>query len=262
MQANFAASRAPALDPSVSQFVPQQILSRYRQTAAAAAAPGVSGGAAVTPVKHRHHKKLKTSRAFWRHYHLAAFARHHHLAAFAGHYHLAAFTRHYHLAAFARHRHLAFAQAHSSMVPVKYSRQRAEPVDMSRASAEALGSFLFDRTSSSALEVVEFTQETTLLNDAARNRVQLAARAFDAHGRMGFVRVVGHSSNPGPGLSRQASLASNFERSEAQATAVARELIRDGVPPDKVLVEAVGDPPSGAHHMAQASRRAEIYLQS
>ncbi|HEX4077373.1 MAG TPA: OmpA family protein [Rhizomicrobium sp.] len=263
MQANFAPSKAPALDPSVSQFVPQQILSRYQQTAAAAAAPGVSGGAAVAPVKHRHHRKPKTSRAFWRHYHLADFARHHHLAASTGRYHLAAFTRHHHhLAGFARHQHFAFAQPHSSMVRVGYSRGRTEPLPMSRASADALGSFLFDRTSSPAMEVVEFTQETTLLNDAARNRVQRAARAFDAHGRTGFVRVVGHSSSPVAGLSHQASLASNFERSEAQATAVARELIRDGVPPDRVLVEAVGDPPSGVHHMTQTSRRAEIYLQS
>jgi len=75
MQANFAPSRAPALDRSVSQFVPPQILSRYQQTAAAAAAPGLSNEAAVPHVKHRHHKKMKTSRAERRHDHLALASR-------------------------------------------------------------------------------------------------------------------------------------------------------------------------------------------
>lgn len=58
MQATFAPSRAPALDPSVSQFVPQQIISHYRETAAAASVPADESG---TVAKRRHRKKAKTS---------------------------------------------------------------------------------------------------------------------------------------------------------------------------------------------------------
>ncbi len=54
MQATFAPSRAPALDPSVSQFVPQQILLHYRETASAASVPTAEPG---MPSRHRHRKK-------------------------------------------------------------------------------------------------------------------------------------------------------------------------------------------------------------
>jgi|SRR5579871_656091 len=55
MQASFAASQAPALDRSVAKYVPERILSRYRQTAAAAAVPGVEGMPAAVrrPARHR-----------------------------------------------------------------------------------------------------------------------------------------------------------------------------------------------------------------
>ena len=43
------------------------------------------------------------------------------------------------------------------------------------------------------------------------------------------------------------------ERSQALATAVARELIKEGVPPKQVLVDAVAD--------EGGERRAEIFLQ-
>ena len=61
MQASFEPSHAPALDPSVAHYVPQAILSRYQQTAAAAA-PGVEGLApATTMPRHRHHRKAKAA---------------------------------------------------------------------------------------------------------------------------------------------------------------------------------------------------------
>jgi len=60
--ATFAPSSAPALDPSVAQYVPQTILLRYRQTAAAAAAPGISGESPSTNAASGHSpaKKAKT----------------------------------------------------------------------------------------------------------------------------------------------------------------------------------------------------------
>lgn len=63
MQTTFAPSHAPALDPSISRYVPQRILSRYQQTAAAAAVPGVQGmsmGAGARPVHRRKTKAVQT----------------------------------------------------------------------------------------------------------------------------------------------------------------------------------------------------------
>ena len=59
MQATFAPSSAPPLDPSVSRFVPQPILSRYQQTAAGASASGVEGQDSAIRATHRHRKKAK-----------------------------------------------------------------------------------------------------------------------------------------------------------------------------------------------------------
>jgi hypothetical protein len=57
MQAGFAPSHAPALDASVTQYVPQRILYRYQQTAAAAAVPGVEGMSASVAAKPVHRRK-------------------------------------------------------------------------------------------------------------------------------------------------------------------------------------------------------------
>jgi hypothetical protein len=58
---SFAPSRAPALDASVTQYVPQRILSRYQQTAAAAAVPGVEGLPASTKAKPVRRRKVKAA---------------------------------------------------------------------------------------------------------------------------------------------------------------------------------------------------------
>jgi hypothetical protein len=57
MQAGFAPSHAPALDASVTLYVPQRILYRYQQTAAAAAVPGVEGMSASAAAKPAHRRK-------------------------------------------------------------------------------------------------------------------------------------------------------------------------------------------------------------
>jgi len=79
-------------------------------------------------------------------------------------------------------------------------------------------------------------------------QVQVAVSAFRAKGGQGFVRVVGHSDST-------SSPARALERAQAGATAVARELIKLGVPAKRVLVEA-----SGAADNGQA--RADIFLAS
>ncbi|HEX4159537.1 MAG TPA: OmpA family protein [Rhizomicrobium sp.] len=232
VQATFAPSKAPALDPSVNQFVPRQILSRYQETAAAASVPAESSSAATT--KHHHRKKVKTSQRV---------IRLHYASRLSG--------------------------KHTAMIHGGFSRELANTMLRGRLLKQpvplhgGLDPGLFATASEAALAIVDFTRETTILDTTARSRIQSAARNFTAKGGTGFVRVVGHASDPGSDLPHAIRLRNNFERSEAQATAVARELIRDGVPPQKVLVEADGDRSrDGGHLMARASRNAEIFLQS
>ncbi|HTQ15138.1 MAG TPA: OmpA family protein [Rhizomicrobium sp.] len=114
--------------------------------------------------------------------------------------------------------------------------------------------------------VVLFPHDTTILTASARAQVRAAVQAFQAAGGQGFIRVVGHSSSRTGNMSLARHLVYNFERSQARADAVARELIAEGVPAAKVLVEAVGDSqpvyyesmPEGE----EGNRRAEIFLQS
>ncbi len=96
--------------------------------------------------------------------------------------------------------------------------------------------------------VVVFPQASIVLNEDGRAQVQTAVQAFRAKGGQGYVRVVGHAAS-GSGNRIQ-----SIERSQALATAVARELIKEGVPARQVLVDAVVDP--------DGERHADIFLQS
>ncbi len=113
--------------------------------------------------------------------------------------------------------------------------------------------------------VVFFPHDTTILSAEAKAQVRAAAKSFEAQGGQGYIRVVGHSSSRTANMSQARHLVWNFERSQARANAIARELIRDGVPPAKVLVEAVGDTqPVYFESMPQGedgNRRAEIFIQ-
>jgi outer membrane protein OmpA-like peptidoglycan-associated protein len=52
-QLGFQPSKAPPLDATVAQFVPQPIMSRYRETAAVSSTPAFSGGPAVPAAPYR-----------------------------------------------------------------------------------------------------------------------------------------------------------------------------------------------------------------
>jgi outer membrane protein OmpA-like peptidoglycan-associated protein len=114
--------------------------------------------------------------------------------------------------------------------------------------------------------IVFFAHDTTVLSGEAKAQVREAARAFMARGGQGYVRVVGHASSGASSLTGERQLVSNFEHSQARATAVARALIAQGVPADKVLVQAVGDDGSGYSVTAPAGedggRRADIIFES
>ena len=114
--------------------------------------------------------------------------------------------------------------------------------------------------------VVFFPGDGTLLNAAARAQVRAAVAAFKQNGGQGYIRVVGHSSSRTTNMSLERHLEIIFNKSQDRADAVAREVIREGVPANKVLVEAVGDTqPIYYESMPKGedgNRRAEIFLQS
>jgi outer membrane protein OmpA-like peptidoglycan-associated protein len=101
-----------------------------------------------------------------------------------------------------------------------------------------------------------FPTNTIGLDANGVSQVQAAVAAWRAKGAQGYVRVVGHSASGAPNLSADRQMAQSLERSQACATAVARELIKEGVPANRVLVDASATLSQGEQ------RRAEIFLQS
>jgi outer membrane protein OmpA-like peptidoglycan-associated protein len=207
----FQPSKAPPLDASVRQFVPQPIMSRYQQTASMGGAAGVSsaayaGGPAVpaTPGP---------------------------AVAMGGPEHMSgAVVANYD------------AFQNSAVPAVVYSNAMGLP----------------------PAAVVTFSDARTILSEDAKARVQAAAQSFNARGATGYIRVVGHAAVVSSKISEARRLELNFERSQARATAVMRELIKDGVPANKILVDAVGDsqPVYNASDTGEnGNRRAEIFFQ-
>ncbi|MBU6444987.1 MAG: OmpA family protein [Alphaproteobacteria bacterium] len=113
--------------------------------------------------------------------------------------------------------------------------------------------------------VVFFPGDITSITAAARAKIREAVAAYRSSGGQAYVRVVGHSSSRTGNMSALAHSELNYRKSLARATAVARELIREGVPADKVLVNAVGDAePVYYESMPKGedgNRRAEIFVQ-
>ncbi|MGN6517279.1 MAG: OmpA family protein [Rhizomicrobium sp.] len=103
---------------------------------------------------------------------------------------------------------------------------------------------------------IAFSGSTTILNADARAQVRAAADSFNSRGGTGYIRVVGHASSASTRLSEARRLQINFENSQARATAVMRELVKDGVPANRILIDAVGDNQPGAD-----ASRAEIFFQ-
>lgn len=207
----FKPSGAPPLDATVAQFVPQPILSRYRQTAAIGPQPAVPSTlpassdsvsvAANAPVRHRHGHKTEMG--------------------------------------------IGGPETMTGAVVANFDALQGASIAPSLAAV-----------SGAPAAVISFPNDTTVLNAEAKDEVRAAAKAFLARGGQGFVRVIGYASSTG-NLSSARKLVANFEHSQARANAVARMLIREGVPADKVLVEAAG----AAQGSDGNGRRAEIYFQ-
>ena len=212
----FKPSSAPALDPSVSQFVAPPIIQRYQQTATTA---GISSGVAVASA-------TATKRG-------ARANRYSTRLAMGG------------------------PEMMTGAVVANLDAIQSAPRTPSvYASAAGLP----------ATAVIFFPGDTASLNGEARAQVRAAAEQFKARGGQSVVRVVGHSSSRTPNMPLNRHLEIIFQKSQARANAVAQELIREGVPADKVLVEAVGDSqPVYYESMPKGedgNRRAEIFIQS
>jgi outer membrane protein OmpA-like peptidoglycan-associated protein len=114
--------------------------------------------------------------------------------------------------------------------------------------------------------VVYFPGDGTQLNAEGRLQVRAAVQAFKQSGGQGYIRVVGHSSSRTTDMPLEKHLEVIFDKSQDRANAVAREVIEEGVPANRVLVEAVGDSqPVYYESMPKGedgNRRAEIFLQS
>jgi len=117
-----------------------------------------------------------------------------------------------------------------------------------------------------AAAVVFFPGDIVALNPEARAQVRSVVEQYRAAGGQGYIRVVGHSSSRTPNMPVAKHVEIVFRKSQQRADAVAQALIHDGVPADKVLVEAVGDTqPVYYESMPKGedgNRRAEIFLQS
>lgn len=113
--------------------------------------------------------------------------------------------------------------------------------------------------------VVLFPGDGTAITAAGRAQIRSAIAAFRQRGGTGYIKVVGHSSSRTANMPVEKHLMTIFAKSQARANAVAREIIRDGVPASHVLVEAVGDSqPVYYESMPQGeagNRRAEIFIQ-
>ena len=212
----FKPSSAPALDPSVSQFVSPPIIQRYQQTAS-------SAGIFSSGVPVRSDRPVRTAGRLHRGARLAEGGPETMTGAVVA--------------------NLDAIQATASSVPNVY------------ASAAGLP----------ATAVVFFPGDTEILNGEARLQVQAAAEQFKARGGQAYIRVVGHSSSRTPNMPLARHLEIIFQKSQARANAVAQELIREGVPAAKVLVEAVGDSQPGYYESMpkgeDGNRRAEIFIQ-
>ena len=113
--------------------------------------------------------------------------------------------------------------------------------------------------------VVYFPGDGTALSAAARAQIRSAADQYKAMGGSGSIRVVGHASSRTANMPVEKHLEVIFQKSQARANAVAQELIHEGVPAARVLIDAVGDSqPVYYESMPQGeegNRRAEIFVQ-
>jgi outer membrane protein OmpA-like peptidoglycan-associated protein len=96
------------------------------------------------------------------------------------------------------------------------------------------------------------------------DRETLARIAGIAHELRGQVRIVGHAGRPSGGEGAKREFA-EFSLSLDRANAVAQELMKNGIPAERLKVEAVGDAEplviAGSTTAEAANQRAEIFIE-
>ena len=133
---------------------------------------------------------------------------------------------------------------------------------ITRTASAQSAAFRGQAISGSAAVTVQFGHDSAGLPRTGSATVRQVAEQYKARG--GVIRVVGHASSKTKNMSVVEHNLANFKVSLDRAQTVANELIRLGVPPDTIFVEARGasDPaffesmPAGA----AGNRRVEIFL--
>lgn len=213
----FKPSTAPALDPSISQFVAQPIIARYQQTAS-------NGGVATGPIAPLNGGSDAAVPAMSRR---------------------------------DRGRAVGGPEAMTGSVVANF--------DAINGAGASTPSVYANANGMPPTAVVMFPGDGVALSAAGRAQVRVAVSAFQQRGGTGFIKVIGHSSSRTSNMPVEKHLVAIFAKSQARANAVAAEIIREGVPASRVLVEAVGDSqPVYYESMPQGedgNRRAEIFIQ-
>lgn len=110
---------------------------------------------------------------------------------------------------------------------------------------------------------IPFASGSSRLSSGDQRTIAQVARA--AKGGFSRIRVVGHASSSASSQSESQRLLANWEVSQARATAVADELVRQGVDVARIVIEAVGDSQAasaGAYVDAEAAaRRVDLFLE-
>lgn len=117
---------------------------------------------------------------------------------------------------------------------------------------------------SGLIETVYFKSGSANLDSQDRQKIRAAAEKYKQR-RGGIIRVLGHASSRTQNMTEVKQMMTNWEISQRRAAVVADELIRAGVAPEAIVVEAVSDRepiyveslPAGE----AGNRRAEIYLE-
>jgi outer membrane protein OmpA-like peptidoglycan-associated protein len=110
--------------------------------------------------------------------------------------------------------------------------------------------------------VIRFSLGSTALDDNDREIIQSIADAHRQRG--GHIRLAGYASKDSEGSGDTEEMLENFNLSVDRATAVADELVRQGVASDAVVIDAQGDSASSGLAQGQSSaaeqRRVDVYF--
>jgi outer membrane protein OmpA-like peptidoglycan-associated protein len=111
--------------------------------------------------------------------------------------------------------------------------------------------------------VIQFGAMSSELNGKDQSVLVRVAQVQRANG--GKVRIVAHSAQDAAGTSADALAHDNFEVSRQRALAIANQLLRLGVPANRIAAEAASDEePAYETNTARgiaANRRAEIFVE-